>query len=63
MKPGSAVYILILLLIGLFAACGGEAGLNPGQSQRTFDVDPQFREFYESMGGAEIVGPAISPLF
>ncbi len=47
----------------LTAACGemttGNAAIQNGSS----DVAPLFREFYAELGGAEAMGPAISPLF
>jgi hypothetical protein len=34
-----------------------------GSNQGKFIVDPQFAEFYQRLGGDEILGPAITPLF
>jgi len=28
-----------------------------------YEIDPAFREFYEHLGGVQVLGPAISPLF
>ncbi len=37
--------------------------LSVGLPQGYYGVDPMFREDYEMLGGAEILGPAISPPF
>ncbi len=55
------VLVIALLLVGrLVAACSaGGASANAG----TFEVDDIFTSFYTLLGGEEILGPAISPLF
>jgi hypothetical protein len=59
------VWIVFLAVFFFAAGCGFE------QEQRVllptpegaYSVDPLFREFYEHMGGNNVLGPAISPLF
>jgi hypothetical protein len=59
--------LLLAVLLGIMAfltaACDasvdGSYGLQPVQHE----VDPVFRDFYELLGGSEVLGPAISPLF
>ncbi len=56
----TASLVTLLLLGGILAACtGGNASASSG----TFAVDDIFTSFYTLLGGQEILGPAISPLF
>ena len=58
--------VRIWLVTVLFTtACGFiQSIFSPaGSSQGKFIVDPQFEEFYQRLGGDEILGPAITPLF
>lgn len=57
-----STFILLCLLALVTSACGeGEEVL---VSQADFEqVSPLFREFYEHLGGMELLGPAISPTF
>lgn len=55
--PVSLVIIALLL-----TACGGSA-ITPTPEAGTFPIDPFFREFYASLGGQDVLGPAITTLF
>ena len=60
MSSSRAYAISLLLVLGmLLAACIGGTDAGTG----TFDLDAQFTEFYALLGGEQILGPAISPLF
>lgn len=53
----------ILLIAVVSTACSdGETGERPGLPVHN-NIDPVFREFYDILGGAETLGPPISPLF
>ncbi len=67
--PTQKIYKMIvglLVVTFLVTACGANGGLDP-QTQSTVvgtaSVDPLFREFYDHLGGASVIGPAISPSF
>jgi hypothetical protein len=60
------VYSLSLTaLVLIISACSPQnenralTATQPG----TYAIDPLFREFYDNLGGAEYLGPAISPLY
>lgn len=60
------VVFLTLVTITLFlftTACSDEGSKKILVLAEGSDVDPLFREFYDQMGGLEIMGPAISPIF
>lgn len=55
-------FIVVLLLLS--ACSSGDARPNAAVSQDgSIPVDPLFREFYEMLGGQDVLGPAISPTF
>lgn len=62
----SSTYLSLFLLLGLLLVPGcddtGTVSYDP-VSGSEISVDPIFREFYDSKGGLEVLGPAISPLF
>jgi hypothetical protein len=60
-----------LLLVLATGACGRDRDLKPapeirvptrGALENTYLVDPVFEDFYESLGGFETLGPALTPL-
>lgn len=57
--------LAVLVVIGiLLSACsGGQGAQNAANAGKTYEVAPEFREFYNSLGGVNILGPAISKLF
>ena len=60
-------FVLFVLLCSLIlSACSGENGgasAIPGGSVVEQPVDPIFQDFYRQLGGVELLGPVISPLF
>ncbi len=52
-----------LFLGGVLSACAPAKPLQPVQQPGTFHIDPMFREFYVSLGGEELLGPAITAAF
>ncbi|MEW6503922.1 MAG: hypothetical protein AB1457_08170 [Chloroflexota bacterium] len=54
---------LTVLLMGSLSACASHSTPEVIQQPGTFSVDPLLREFYASLGGEEILGPAITALF
>jgi len=54
---------LMVLLAGGLSACASHSAPVTIQQPGTFSVDPLLREFYASLGGEEILGPAITALF
>ncbi|MEN4011586.1 MAG: hypothetical protein AB1453_00665 [Chloroflexota bacterium] len=55
--------VTLLLVGGMFAACAPAEPLQPVQQPGTYSIDPLFREFFASLGGDEILGPAITAAF
>jgi hypothetical protein len=57
----AGVFIAVLLLT---AACTDGLALTPSSIRQAhaFPVDTTFKEFYQTLGGNELLGPAISPL-
>lgn len=53
-----------LLMLVLLAACAEGLGFapTPGYQPNAFPVDTVFKEFYQTLGGQEVLGPAISTL-
>lgn len=56
--------ILLFLILSLGYACGptGASPFTP-TTANTYPVDKSLREYYEDLGGADLLGPAISPIF
>jgi len=56
---------MLLLVFSLaLAACSGNGGNGGLQAAgKTYEVAPGFREFYQTLGGEEVLGPAISENF
>jgi hypothetical protein len=56
--------ILTLSVLATIAvACSDGSGIKPGSDSNAYLIDPQFREFYNELGGRDILGQAISPVF
>ena len=63
MLQKSLFILAILVLSTSIASCAGTTmGVN-AILQNQFDIDPVFREFYDMLGGEDVLRPAISPLF
>ncbi len=59
-----SVLLTSLLMLSVFiTACGGGSGSNAANAGKTYEIAPEFREFYSTLGGAEVLGPAISQIF
>lgn len=54
---------LTILLMGSLSACASHPAPVTVQQPGTFSVDPLLREFYASLGGEDLLGPAITALF
>lgn len=62
MKRLSSILLVSLLLPALvLSACGRAQGNSGGNI--TYEVTPSFREFYQTLGGEDVLGPAISKSF
>lgn len=59
------VLLTSMLVLSLFiTSCGGNRGsLTSANAGKTYEVAPEFREFYATLGGKDILGPAISQIF
>ena len=57
--------VLAALLIAalLAAACDEASDYNASLQPQVYAIDPTFREFYDLLGGEDLLGPGISPLF
>lgn len=58
-----AAGVLCCLLVVLSLAACGTSTKTKTPASRTYEIAPVFREFYASLGGAEVLGPAISQTF
>ena len=62
MKRRLYIPFLILIFVSLIlSSCGGGAASSSGNI--TYQVNPSFREFYQTLGGEDVLGPAISESF
>jgi hypothetical protein len=58
------VLIAALLIIALLTAACEDAGFSVDPLlPQSIAIDPTFREFYDLLGGDQVLGPGISPLF
>jgi hypothetical protein len=63
MSPKKAFFAALLILSLLAAACE-DAGFSVDPLlPQVYPIDPTFREFYDLLGGEQLLGPGISPLF
>ncbi len=62
--PFSTFAIFLILVMGFLSGCGRASGgfpvKPPSQGASTYAVDPIFRDLYTHLGGAKVLGPAIS---
>ena len=60
-----ALILTLLLLAFLIAACAeSKGGLSVSVTpEGTYSVDPVFRKYYDDLGGVQVLGFAISPMF
>lgn len=63
-KLRRAAAAVALLLLSLLTACSDGLGLTPtpGLHSRVYPVDTVFKEFYQTLGGQQVLGPTISVL-
>jgi hypothetical protein len=55
--------LTLSVLASIAIACSDGSGIPPGGSSSVYRIDPQFREFYNELGGRDVLGEAISPVF
>jgi len=55
--------MISIILVCFLTACLNQAGTSPLEVAELYQVDNIFRDFYQKLGGREVIGPAISPLF
>lgn len=53
---------LIILFTFIGTACTGDLAITPDVENSTYPVDTVFKEFYQTLGGKHLLGPAITPL-
>ena len=68
MNHKARAFLSLIFIMGLFSimsACGQNSDAtsinHPGEE--VFPVDKSFREYYRSMGGADLLGPTITESF
>ncbi|MAT42473.1 MAG: hypothetical protein CL609_09040 [Anaerolineaceae bacterium] len=55
---------MIFIFLVLASACSASSEqMSAGTTGETIEIDSTFREFHQNLGGKEILGPAISPIF
>jgi len=59
------LFVLTMVLILFLSACKIPDSLasTVGNSEGTYRVDPLFEDYYSRLGGIDVLGPAITPLF
>lgn len=63
-RPRSLMMVLLITALALLmTACEESGDLSYALLPEQNAVDPVFRDFYELLGGQDVLGPAISPLF
>jgi hypothetical protein len=64
-RATKTILVISSLLLLLLSACSANGNkLTPAATpEGALPVDPLFREFYDMLGGARTIGPAISPVF
>jgi hypothetical protein len=55
--------LTLSVLASIAVACSDGSGIPPGGNSSVYRIDPQFREFYNELGGRDVLGDAISPVF
>jgi hypothetical protein len=54
----SLMFLFTLIAVG----CTGEVKITPKSGSSSYPVDPIFKEFYQTLGGKRLLGPAITKL-
>ena len=64
-RATKTILVLSLMLFLMLSACSanGNKLTSAATPEGALPVDPLFREFYDMLGGAKTIGPAISPVF
>jgi len=62
-KLGSVFITILLVAISALSLTGCSSTTDQSASGKTYDVDASLLEFYNSLGGEALLGPAISKLF
>lgn len=57
------IVLSLILLALVVSACDETTGITDPLLMVEHEVDPAFREFYSLLGGRDVLGPAISPMF
>jgi hypothetical protein len=57
------ILFTVTLLSILVGACNRDGGEPDKSPEGTYSIDPLFRKFYNDLGGEDVLGPAISPVF
>lgn len=57
------ILLSLIVLASLTSACQDKSPVHNPVLPDSYEVDPVFKEFYEHLGGVQVLGPAISPLF
>jgi hypothetical protein len=63
LRRPAIILLSISLLISLVSACSITGGNPTPTPQGIYSIDPLFQKLYGHLGGADILGPAISPIF
>ncbi len=63
MLPKRIILLLLLLLPLVVLACADAEGTSNPLLPVVYEIDPLFREFYDLLGGQDVLGPPISPIF
>ncbi|MGD9093675.1 MAG: hypothetical protein PVF74_12575, partial [Anaerolineales bacterium] len=56
------ITLMLLLMIVLLTACDQQDVVPDPMLNESYEVEPPLREYYEKLGGYDVLGPAISPM-
>ena len=57
------INFLLVMMAFWLSACENQSALSPTPTiTGTYDIDPEFKEYYRNLGGQDLLGPAISQL-
>jgi hypothetical protein len=63
LRQPNAILLTLFIILFFIVACEGRGEKSTTVPDGTHTIDPIFQQFYEQLGGAETLGPGITPIF